>query len=938
MHLPRHTIESHAAVPLFQHVSFCSPDPPSFAHASSKSADHGLDQLSQPSILSCASLNGFMVAQTDPLKLVANRTWTSSQGGLSHAVPVEHTSLLFLVGGGRVPCFAPNKVVLWDEAAEYTTKSSAGDSTNHDSDDDDDGLASVTSRRASTIFSAGSEFDAYGRHQEDSLDSVEQLENSPEHQSRSFSPVNSLRFSTSSLVNSGDMRQDEDQQSGPTANAEGGRGYGNASDDEGMVLNTGATSLGIGRLQASHLSEASDRAGATSVLLEDKSADMTSEDCSHSIMASSANLADPFAEDDVRSPQSSSPPTTRHVVPSHSDFDARRLAGSSSSAAQLSAKDAPDPTSPQGLFSTPSSRSSGARLVDSVSSMATTATDSTAKAPPKVMRGREVAELEFSEVVRGICATSIHLARPNGKRDASKGKGRASTDSAGAKSTDVKQVCVVLVVLLASKAVVFELSPPSTNHSMDLSMESRKETATWRIQKRAALQTYKNLKGLASVAPCYLADVTDATRVRRNAIVAVPGRQKGHVQLLRLNLHSCAADKANPVLSNVASSLGAASIIVAHDSSLAAISLSPNGQLLATASSKGTLIRIWSNKLSGGGSRSGGDRVSASSADGKSQAPGRTGFGTKLMRELRRGTDPATILSLAFAPDASLVAAASDKGTIHIFLLSDVASASVQATPGAQGRSSPLSASSRASLLGRAAAQYLPSGIGNLAGQIPPSVLPQYLKSEWSSAQYRIPLKSFGASSRHYSSASTSNDSGMYGVSGTAAAPVGTEKSTEGAWAQMRNRISDIRKGEANVDEKLFLCWIVEGTAPYEHPSTAAIKSAKSVGQQGQADKAKVRSAPTSAGPRVSDTARDDPRQRYRLIAVTTSGGWYKLAITVPKPASLDDDNSGSTVLDMYRSDASIQSRRSKSDKDNAMNCKLVEFRPMVALLDGWRA
>lgn len=928
MHLPRHTIESHAAVPLFHHASFCSPDPSSFTSSSADAFQDGSDQLSQPAVFSCANLNGFLVAQTDPLKLVANRSWSSSQGGLSHAVLVQHTSLLFLVGGGRVPRFAPNKVVLWDEAAEYTAKPSA--STPRDPDSDDDELGSVASRRASTIFSAGSEFDAYGRRRQGSIGSFQQPDQPTEEESRSFSPVNSLRFSTSSLVNSDDLQQDDDDgERDPDINAR--RRSVQGENDDTMEHSIGASSLGIGRLQASHLSDTSDRAVDASALLGDESPDMSSSSYSHSIMASSANLADPFAEDDIRSLESSSPKATSHGLSSPSDSSIRRKMSSSPSTGRKLAEGTHAASSRQGLFLSQSPRSPGAGLVDSVSSMATTATDATAKSPAKILRGREVAELEFSEVVRGVYATSIHLTRPSRKRDSGKGKGRASMDAAYGKATDTQRICVVLVVLLASKAVIFELAPPS----ITLDMEGRKLSSTWRIQKRASVQTYKNPKGLASVAPRY-PDSANDPNPQPGAIVAIPGRQKGHVQLLQLNLLSASPDGTMPIVSNATSSAGAASIIVAHDSSLAAITLSPNGRLLTTASSKGTLIRVWSNDLSGG-SRSGEDRTSDSRTGTPPHAPGRTGFGTKLVRELRRGTDPATILSIAFAPDASLIAAASDKGTIHIFLLAETAVPPIQTNARESGTSSS-SSTSRVSHLGRAAAQYLPTGIGSLAGQLPPSVLPQYLKSEWSSAQYRIPLKSFGASSRHYSKTTTTDDDGMYSGIGATGTPAGTEKSTEGAWAHMRSRISDLRKGEANVDEKVFLCWIVEGAASHNPAASTSVKAPKSVSQQGRADKPKTRVVGTASELKFSTTAQDDPRQRYRLIAVTTSGGWYKLAITLPQhAASSGDEVSGSTVLDMYRSDASIQSKRSKADKDTAMQCNLVEFRPMVALLDGWR-
>lgn len=250
-----------------------------------------------------------------------------------------------------------------------------------------------------------------------------------------------------------------------------------------------------------------------------------------------------------------------------------------------------------------------------------------------------------------------------------------------------------------------------------------------------------------------------------------------------------------------------------------------------------------------------------------------------------------------------------------------------------QGRASP-SSSSRAANLGRAAAQYLPAGIGNLAGQIPPSVLPQYLKSEWSSAQFRIPLKSFGASSRHYAGSSATEDNAIHGARAAQGAPAGTEKSTEGAWAQMRSRINDIRKGEASVDEKVFLCWIVEAITSGEAASSTAFKGTKGDPHRSRTSNSQTRTSETTK--QQAGTEADDC-SRYRLIAVTTSGGWYKLGFTLPRIAA-EKDVTGSTVLDMYRRDASSKSKGGAADKSNSMECHLLEYRPMVALLDGWRA
>lgn len=81
--------------------------------------------------------------------------------------------------------------------------------------------------------------------------------------------------------------------------------------------------------------------------------------------------------------------------------------------------------------------------------------------------------------------------------------------------------------------------------------------------------------------------------------------------------------------------------IYAHQGTIAAIALSNNGSKLATASIKGTLIRVW-------------DTVSK-----------------QRIAEFRRGADPAQIYSIAFSKDSSFLAVTSDKGTLHLFALKD---------------------------------------------------------------------------------------------------------------------------------------------------------------------------------------------------------------------------------------------------------------------------
>ena len=100
--------------------------------------------------------------------------------------------------------------------------------------------------------------------------------------------------------------------------------------------------------------------------------------------------------------------------------------------------------------------------------------------------------------------------------------------------------------------------------------------------------------------------------------LAFPGRTTGQIQLVEL-------------------ATGNVSIIPAHSGALRAVQLSPDGELLASASGTGTLIRVFSTK------------------------------NCAKLAELRRGIDPATIFSLAFSPKGTMLASTSDKSTLHVF-------------------------------------------------------------------------------------------------------------------------------------------------------------------------------------------------------------------------------------------------------------------------------
>jgi len=198
-----------------------------------------------------------------------------------------------------------------------------------------------------------------------------------------------------------------------------------------------------------------------------------------------------------------------------------------------------------------------------------------------------------------------------------------------------------------------------------------------------------------------------------HTVLASPGLQQGHV---RVELYDIRQQ----------------TLIPAHETALAALALNNTGKRLATASEKGTLIRVFDTAT--------GD----------------------LLQELRRGADKATIYCIAFSDDCKWLACTSDKGTVHVFKLNEAvykkaghsedevqaaatAAAAAASTDAASGGSSttvqaPVPHSSEAV----DASGNARSSLSFMSG-----LLPKYFSSEWSHAQFKVPemraLVAFGA-------------------------------------------------------------------------------------------------------------------------------------------------------------------------------------------------
>ncbi len=123
-----------------------------------------------------------------------------------------------------------------------------------------------------------------------------------------------------------------------------------------------------------------------------------------------------------------------------------------------------------------------------------------------------------------------------------------------------------------------------------------------------------------------------------NTVLACPAIKPGHVRLDLFDINK-------------------SHVIAAHSGELTQLVLNLEGTLLATASDKGTLIRVW-------------DTVT----------------GAKV-REFRRGTTAATIYSIAFSRNSNYIIVGSDKGTVHVYALYDKNNAAAVAAAAAAANS-----------------------------------------------------------------------------------------------------------------------------------------------------------------------------------------------------------------------------------------------------------
>ena len=138
---------------------------------------------------------------------------------------------------------------------------------------------------------------------------------------------------------------------------------------------------------------------------------------------------------------------------------------------------------------------------------------------------------------------------------------------------------------------------------------------------------------------------SNSLQQRNNGLVlACPSNQRGQV---RVELYG----------------LRRTTFVNAHESALGALTLSVDGSLLATASERGTVIRLFDTRgvTIGGGCVGGGPEKNTTNT-----TPNNVSSSIPL-REFRRGVERATISCLTFSLDSQWLGCASNHGTVHIF-------------------------------------------------------------------------------------------------------------------------------------------------------------------------------------------------------------------------------------------------------------------------------
>ncbi|RUS25496.1 hypothetical protein BC938DRAFT_472068 [Jimgerdemannia flammicorona] len=277
-------------------------------------------------------------------------------------------------------------------------------------------------------------------------------------------------------------------------------------------------------------------------------------------------------------------------------------------------------------------------------------------------------------------------------------------------SWTTSSLCMALISLSNHRPKKFKSHFPQIYHTTELSSFSPTKYSSTPLARSPKSSTF--LK---------------PSTTTKHAILAIPGRQKGHIQIVDLNkfisttavfdeagsFHGATANGHTPSPGHgrvhpktTQATTTNVSIIAAHTGKLSALVINNDGSKCASASEKGTLIRVFDTS---------------------------TG---KLLNELRRGVDRAEIYSIAFNSDSTRLCVSSDKGTVHIFNL-DPAVVDTQSLRGPHYGEVVLNPPQGVHSPG-----FTMSGNRGSSFSFMKDLLPKYFSSEWSFAHAKVVTES----------------------------------------------------------------------------------------------------------------------------------------------------------------------------------------------------
>lgn len=259
---------------------------------------------------------------------------------------------------------------------------------------------------------------------------------------------------------------------------------------------------------------------------------------------------------------------------------------------------------------------------------------------PKFLKCYDIKKNESVGILEMLYSTSLMAIVPLGEEPGSLPR--------KLKIVNTKRGTTICDLIFPSTVLLVKLS----RHRMVVVLEEQiyiYDIATMKLLH--TIETSPNVSGLCTLSDAaldesgntLLAYPSPPKTITHDSLLVTGINTNGGLNSVQNNIQSVsnAPNRVGDVIIFDMKSLQPLAVIEAHKSALAAMCLSSDGKLLATASDKGTIVRVFNVET-----------------------------GVKMF-QFRRGTYPTTIYSLNFSKGNNYVIATSSSGTVHIFRLGE---------------------------------------------------------------------------------------------------------------------------------------------------------------------------------------------------------------------------------------------------------------------------